>query len=156
MNIQRVISLLFKSNTDAIKTVLTRFLVLMVILSVACFIALAGISYLVWSSYLYLSTIFAPFVAALITGGGLILIGIILALIGLHMTSGAKERKRGTTASEFLNPDEIAGASKFINEYPLESGLTAAMLGFLAGSSPDVRKTLADMLVELKQDSRIN
>jgi len=155
MNIQRVISLLFKSNTDAIKTVLTRFLVLLVILSVSCFIALAGISYLVWSSYLYLSTIFAPFVAALITGGGLILIGVLLALIGLHMTSGAKERKRGTT-SDFLNPDEIAGASKFINEYPLESGLTAAMLGFLAGSSPDVRKTLADMLVELKQDSRIN
>jgi hypothetical protein len=155
MNIQRVITLLFKSNTDAIKTVLTRFLILLVILSVACFIALAGISYLVWSSYLYLSTIFAPFVAALITGGGLILIGVLLALIGLHMTSGAKERKRGTT-SDFLNPDDIAGASKFINEYPLESGLTAAMLGFLAGSSPDVRKTLADMLVELKQDSRIN
>lgn len=156
MNILRVLSFLFKAETAALKTVLARFLVFLVILTISCVLALIGLGFLVWSSYLYLATFLAPFHAALITGAGAIILGVILVLAAGLITGTIKRSKRSRTVSDFLNSDELGGASEFINEYPLESGLTAAVLGFLAGSSPDARQTIADLLVELRQDSRMN
>lgn len=153
MSTLSLISRLFKKESAAVKTALTRFIVFMVIISISVVIALVGISYLIWSSYLYLSTLFEPYIAALITGGGLILIGAAVASIGWLVTLGASE-----SAEQPQEPakSEFDEASDIIKEYPFESGVTAAALGFLVGSSPDVRKNLADILYQLRQNSRMN
>ena len=150
MNILRVVSLLFKADTGALKTVLTRFLVFLAILALACILAFIGLGFLVWSSYLYLAVVLSPFLAALITGAGAIVLGVLLVLAAGLITGSIKRRKRRSSVSDLLNSDELEGASEFIQEYPLESGLTAAVLGFLAGSSPDARKSIADLIVELR------
>ena len=156
MNILRVLSLLFKAETGALKKVLTRFLVFLVVLAVACILAFIGLGFLVWSSYLYFAGFLSPFLAALITGGGTIILGVILVLAAGLITGSIKRSRRRARVSDFLNSDALSGASEFINEYPLESGLTAAALGFLAGSSPDARQTIADLIIELRQDSRMS
>jgi pheromone shutdown protein TraB len=156
MNIMRVLSLLFKSETGAVKTVLSRLLIFLVIFLVACVIAVMGLGFLLWSSYLYFSSILSPFLAALITGGGAILLGVILVLAAGLITGSIKRSKKKETFKDFLNSEDLGAASEFINEHPLESGLSAAVLGFLAGSSPDARRTIAELLVELRQSQRMN
>ena len=156
MNIMRVLSLLFKSEPGAVKTVLSRLLIFLVIFLIACIIAVMGLGFLLWSSYLYFSSVLSPFLAALITGGGAILLGVIIVLVAGLVTGNVKKSKRNESYKEFFSSDDLDTASGFIKEHPLESGLTAAVLGFLAGSSPDARRTITELLVELRQSQRMN
>jgi|GEM_PF-1611730 len=156
MNIMRVLSLLFKAEAGAVKTVLSRLLVFLVIFLVACVIAVMGLGFLLWSSYLYFSSILSPFLAALITGGGAIVLGVIIVLAAGLITGSIKKSKKNESYKEFFTTDDLGAASEFINQHPLESGLTAAVLGFLAGSSPDARRTITELLLEFKQSQRMN
>lgn len=156
MDILRVLSLLFKSKTEAAKSAVSRLVVLLIIFSIALLIAVMGLAFLLFSSYLYLVTIFSPFIAALITGGGAILLGVLIVLAGVLITGGEKKEKKVEGFQNFLGSKDLGTASEFINEHPFESGLSAAVLGFIAGSSPDVRQTITQLLIEIKQAQRMN
>ncbi len=156
MNILRVLSLLFKSEAGAAKAAMSRLVVFLILFLVALVIAVMGLGFLLWSSYLYLSTIMSPFFAALATGGGAILLGVIIVLAAALITGNSKKSKKDGVYKEFLSSEDLGSASDFINEHPLESGLTAAVLGFIAGSSPDARRTITELLVEFKQNQRMN
>ena len=40
---------------------------------------------------------------------------------------------------------------EFVQKYPLESGITAAIAGFIVGSSADAPRTLTEFLTLLKE-----
>lgn len=156
MDVLRILSLLFRSKAEEAKSAVTRLIAFLVIFTVACIIAVMGLAFLLWSSYLYLATIFSPFIAALITGGGAILLGVIIVMIGAALIGGEKKEKKQASADNFFGSEDLGTASEFINDHPLESGLSAAVLGFIAGSSPDVRQTITQLLIEIKQSQRMN
>ncbi len=156
MNILRVLSLLFKSEAGAAKAAMSRLIVFLILFMVALVIAVMGLGFLLWSSYLYLSTVMSPFLAALATGGGAILLGVIIVLAAALITGSSKKSKKDRAHKEFFSSDDLGSASEFISEHPLESGLTAAMLGFIAGSSPDTRRTITELLIDYRQNQRMN
>lgn len=156
MNIIRVLSFLFKSQAGAAKSAIKRLIVFLILFLVALAIAVMGLGFLLWSSYLYLSTLMSPFFAALATGGGAILLGVIIVLAAALITGSSKKTKKDGAYKEFFSSDDLGSASEFISEHPIESGLTAAVLGFIAGSSPDTRRTITELLVEFRQNQRMN
>lgn len=156
MDMVKVLSLLFRSKADEAKSAVSRIIILLAVFLIALVIAFMGLGFLLWSSYLYLATIFSPFVAALITGGGAILLGVVIVLIAGAATGSARKPRKEEPLGNFISSEDLGTASEFINEHPLESGLSAAVLGFIAGSSPDVRHTITELLIELRQNQRMN
>ena len=156
MDIVKVLSLLFRSKADEAKAAVSRVIIFLAISLIALIIAIMGLAFLLYSSYLYLVTIFSPFVAALITGGGAIVLGFLIVLIAASATGKSRKAKKHDGFKDILSSDELGKASEFINEYPLESGLSASVLGFIVGSSPDVRQTITQLLLELRQNQRMN
>ena len=75
-NINRIISLALKPGNEYMREVLTRLVIFAAAFFVATILIIIGMVFLVWSSFLYLSTVLNPYLAALISG----LIAILLAL----------------------------------------------------------------------------
>ena len=149
-NLNRILSLALKPGNEYIRTMLTRLVIFAAVLFVSCILIIIGLGFLVWSSFLYLSTVLNPYVAALISGLIAILLAGALVLIvsSLPKRSGSKKKKKASAgATQFENANEI------INEYPLESGLMAVAAGFIAGSSPDSRKLLTELFISLSQST---
>ena len=132
------------------KTVITRLIIFVAALFLSTILVIIGLGFLVWSSFLYFSTVLNPYVAALISG----LIAIVLA--GLVFVIVSSLTKASSHKKSKLDQDEapkFVDTSKVINEYPLESGLMAMAAGFIAGSSPDSRKALTELFVSLSQNT---
>ncbi len=149
-NLNRILSLALKPGSEYLRTVLIRLLIFVAVLSVSCILIIIGLGFLVWSSFLYLSTVLNPYVAALISGLIAILLAGALVLIvsSLTKSSGSKKKKKASAgATQFEKANEI------INEYPLQSGLMAVAAGFIAGSSPDSRKLLTELFISLSQNT---
>jgi hypothetical protein len=132
------------------KTVITRLIIFAAALFLSTILVIIGLGFLVWSSFLYLTTVFNPYVAALMSGLIAILLAGVVFLIVSALTKGSSEKK--TAETEDSGPNFV-DTSKVINEYPLESGLLAMAAGFIAGSSPDSKKALTELFVTLSQNS---
>ncbi len=149
-NLNRILSLALKPGNEYLRTILTRLLIFVAVFCVSCIFIVIGISFLVWSSYLYLGTILNPYVAALISG--LIALALAVALVVivslLTKSPGAKERKKASG-----DKSQLGDASEVINQYPLESGIMAVAAGFIAGSSPDSRRVLTELFVSLSKST---
>ncbi len=132
------------------KEVLTRLVIFAAVFFIAVILIIMGIAFLVWSSYLYLSTILNPYLAALISG----LIAILFA--GAVVLVVSMLNKRGSTKKTEEKSDSasmFAADRELIEQYPLESGLMAMAAGFIAGSSPESRKMLTELFVTLSQST---
>lgn len=149
-NLNKIISTALKPGNEYMKTVITRLVIFAAALFLSTILVIIGLGFLVWSSFLYLSTILNPYVAALISGLiAIILAGLVFVIVSaLTKGSGGKKsnEKRGK-ASKFIDTSQV------IEEYPLESGLMAMAAGFIAGSSPDSRKILTELFISLNQNS---
>lgn len=147
-----------KPDTRVIRGMILRAVILLSVLVLASLTASLGFAFLVWSLFLYLGTMFDPHVAALISGGiailtAVILVGAALLLTGFIKGSGKRKPKaahQAASAEGSSGSPEVDQALALIKQYPLESGLTAAVAGFIAGSSPDARKTMAEFLMTFK------
>ncbi len=147
-----------KPDTRVIRGMILRAVILLSVLVLASLTASLGFAFLVWSLFLYLGTMFDPHVAALISGGIAILLAVILVAGALFLTgfierNGKRRRKAAqslASAQGASGSPEVDQALALIKQYPLESGLTAAVAGFIAGSSPDARKTMAEFLMTFK------
>lgn len=147
-----------KPDTRVIRGMILRAVILLSVLVLASLTASLGFAFLVWSLFLYLGTMFDPHVAALISGGiailmAVILVGAALLLTGFIKGSGKRKLKTApsmASAQGSSGSPEVDQALALIKQYPLESGLTAAVAGFIAGSSPDARKTMAEFLMTFK------
>jgi hypothetical protein len=148
-----------KPDARVIRGMILRTVILLSVLLLASLTASLGFAFLVWSLFLYLGTMFEPHVAALISGGIAILVAVVLigaALLVMGFLNGGK--KKGQKASYAASEEGPSGsgvsevdlALALVRQYPLESGLTAAVVGFIAGSSPDARKTMAEFLMTYK------
>jgi hypothetical protein len=131
-----------------------RLLVLFIVLCVASVIAVLGLGFVVWSLYLYLAKFLNPYVAALISGGAAIAVAIVLVLITGLATGYIKGGGRAAFKPEPGAPGFACDPVELINRYPLESGLTAAIVGFIVGSSADAPGTLTELLILLKESGR--
>lgn len=143
-----------KPDARVIRGMILRTVILLSVLLLASLTASLGFAFLVWSLFLYLGTMFEPHVAALISGGIAILVAVVLigaALLVMGFLNGSRKKKQ--TVSSATSAEGASGASEvdlalaLVRQYPLESGLTAAVVGFIAGSSPDARKTMAEFLM---------
>lgn len=147
-----------KPDARVVRGIILRAVILLSVLVLASLTASFGFAFLVWSLFLYLGTMFEPHVAALISGGiailmAVILVGGALLLTGFIKGSGKRRLKaapRTASADGSSGSPEVDQALALIKQYPLESGLTAAVAGFIAGSSPDARKTMAEFLMTFK------
>ena len=151
-----------KPDARVVRGMILRAVILLSVLVLASLTASLGFAFLVWSLFLYLGTMFEPHVAALISGGIAILVAVVLigaALLVMGFLNGSK--KKGQKASYAASEETPSGsgvsevdlALALVRQYPLESGLTAAVVGFIAGSSPDARKTMAEFLMTYKGSS---
>lgn len=132
------------------KTVITRLIILVAALFLSTILIIIGLGFLVWSSFLYLSTEFNPYVAALISGLIAILLAGLVFVVVSSLTKSSGEKKDPETegqASNFIDTSEV------IEQYPLESGLMAMAAGFIAGSSPESKKVLTELFVSLSQNN---
>lgn len=149
-DLNTIISTALKPGNEYMKTVITRLIIFVAALFLSTILVIIGLGFLVWSSFLYFSTVLNPYVAALISG----LIAIVLA--GLVFVIVSSLTKASSHKKSKLDQDEapkFVDTSKVINEYPLESGLMAMAAGFIAGSSPDSRKALTELFVSLSQNT---
>ena len=145
-----------KPDARVIRGMILRTVILLSVLLLASLTASLGFAFLVWSLFLYLGTMFEPHVAALISGGIAIFAAVVLigaALLVMGFLNGGKKKRKAVSAAP---AEGASGASEgdlalaLVRQYPLESGLTAAVVGFIAGSSPDARKTMAEFLMTYK------
>ena len=143
-----------KPDARVIRGMILRTVILLSVLLLASLTASLGFAFLVWSLFLYLGTMFEPHVAALISGGiailvAVVLIGAALLVMGFLNGNGRKRKAAPSAASAegASGVSEVDLALALVRQYPLESGLTAAVVGFIAGSSPDARRTIAELLM---------
>lgn len=141
----------FKPDYDAVRSMLLRILVLFIVFCIASVIAVLGLGFIVWSLYLYLSTFFNPYMAALISGAAAITVAFMLVLIAGLVTGYIKGGGEVKFKPEPRQTGIASDPLDFVNRYPLESGLTAAIAGFIVGSSAGAPGTLAEFLTLLKQ-----
>lgn len=141
----------FKPDYAAVRGMILRLLVLFIVFCIASVIAVLGLGFIVWSLYLYLETFLNPYIAALISGAAAIAVAIILVLItGLatgYMKADGKTKFKPEPGPAGFASDPL----ELIDRYPLESGLSAAIVGFIVGSSADAPKTLTELLTLLKE-----
>ncbi len=127
-----------------------RLVVFAAVFFVSTILIVIGICFLVWSSFLYMSTVLNPYFAALISGLIAILLagGLVLIVSTFGKSSGSKKTDQGTIGKAgFIDSTEV------IEQYPLESGLLAMAAGFIVGSSPESRKVLTELFVTLSQNT---
>lgn len=151
-----ILSILLRSlkpEAEAVRAALMRVAVFLFVLCVSAIIAAVGLGFVVWSSYLYLETVFSPYIAALISGGAAVVIALLLVLFGGLFAGFFK----GGAGAEFTSASPLAGrfpeAEAFIKQHPLESGLIAAVAGFIAGSSSATPRTLTEIILLLKESA---
>ncbi len=110
----------------------------LVILGAVWALMLAGLGFIVWAFYLYLTTFLSLPIAALISGLILLLIaGFLILSTRLLITRLMSQKKPGAPFFSWLR------------HYPKEAALAAVTAGFLAGVSSELRKELAESIVWL-------
>ena len=150
-DILRIIMSSLKPDYRELRSVIFRGLVVLSALCVASAVAFIGLGFAIWSLYLYLATLVSPYWAALISGAVAVALAIVVMLIVLYFTgyfgrknrAASKPREERATAS--FDPVDL------VQKYPLESGVTAAIAGFIVGSSSDAPRTLTQFLTLLKE-----
>ncbi len=140
-----------KPDYAALRSMLVRALIVVLVFCVSSVIAIIGLGFFVWSLYLYLETMFSPHWAALMSGGGAIVLAAAVVLIALFFTGFLRKRGRAKTKPGRQAAGLSSDPMDLICKYPIESGLTAAIAGFIVGSSPDAPKTLAEFMSLLKE-----
>ncbi|MEW6144738.1 MAG: hypothetical protein AB1598_06925 [Thermodesulfobacteriota bacterium] len=140
-----------KPDYRAVRAVLFRLAAVLLVLVVSSVIVLIGLGFFVWSLYLYLETLFSPYWAALISGAGAIALAVVIVLIALLATGYLKRGGRVKPKPARARAGESCDPMELVQRYPLESGLTAAIAGFIVGSSDDAPKTLTEFLTLLKE-----
>jgi len=146
-NLNKIISTALKPGNEYLRTILTRLIIFIAALFLSTILVIIGLGFLVWSSFLYLSTVFNPYVAALISGLVAIALSGLVFVIVSALTGDKKSKLNQDKSPKFVD------TSKVVEEYPLESGLMAMAAGFIAGSSPESRKVLTELFVTLSQNT---
>ena len=132
------------------REVLTRLVIFAAVFFLAVLLLAIGICFLVWSSYLYLSTVLNPYLAAIISGLIAIALAGALVLIVSMLSKGKGSKK---TKNQKDGMSKFVDSTEVIEQYPIESGLMAMAAGFIAGSSPESRKVLTELFVTLSQNT---
>lgn len=142
-----------KPEAEAVRAALIRIAVFLLVLCISSVIAVLGLGFVVWSSYLYLETIYTPYVAALISGAAAIVIALLLVLLGALFAGYFRGRASAKSTSSAPQIGRFPDPEALIKQYPLESGLVAAVAGFIAGSSSDTPRTLTELITLLKESA---
>ncbi len=151
-DILQIILSSIKPDYRELRSVIFRALIVLGALCVSSAVALIGLGFVVWSLYLYLSTMLSPYWAALISGAGAVALAIIVVLLVLYLTGYFG--RRGKAASRLSEARSTAAYDpmELVQRYPLESGVTAAIAGFIVGSSADSPRTLTEFITLLKMN----
>lgn len=141
----------FKPDEAKLRAMLIRLGIVFVVFCIAAIVIALGLGFVVWSSYLYLANFHPPYVAALMSGGGAIILALLILLITLLLTGHFNNKKNASQfTSAASHSQAVPDPEALIKRYPLEAGLIAAVAGFLAGTSSDTPRTLAEIVVLLK------
>lgn len=150
-DILRIILSSIKPDYGELRSVIFRAIVVLLALCVSSLVALIGLGFIVWSLYLYLATMLSPYWAALISGAGAVVLAIVVVFVVLYLTGYFGRIGKGRTKPREAQAGAACDPMELVYKYPLESGLTAAIVGFIVGSSADAPRTLAEFLALLKE-----
>ncbi len=140
-----------KPDYRALRSMFLRALVVLFVLCISSVIAVIGLGFFVWSLYLYLETLLSPWWAALLSGAGAIALAAAVVLLALLFTGFLKKSGRVRQKPEHAGAGFSSDPMGLVYKYPLESGLTAAIAGFIVGSSADAPRTLSEFMTLLKE-----
>lgn len=150
-DILQIILSSIKPDYRELRSVFFRALVVLFALCVSSAVALIGLGFVVWSLYLYLVTMLSPYWAALISGVGAVALALVVVVAVLYLTGYFGRRRKAPSKPRDAQPAAAYDPVEFVQRYPLESGLTAAIAGFIVGSSADSPRTLTQFLTLLKE-----
>ncbi|KAB2835117.1 MAG: hypothetical protein F9K51_00745 [Candidatus Dadabacteria bacterium] len=150
-DILQIILSSIKPDYRELRSVFFRALVVLFALCVSSAVALIGLGFVVWSLYLYLATMLSPYWAALISGAGAVVLALVVVVAVLYLTGYFGGRRKAASKPRDAQPAAAYDPVDLVQRYPLESGLTAAIAGFIVGSSPDSPRTLTQFLTLLKE-----
>jgi hypothetical protein len=97
-----------------------RFVMMLLLLSIVAGLVAVAIIYLIYGLYLWLSTLLLGWQAALVTGGAILLLGLIV--LGITALTG-RRRRRSTPPSGASAMDGLAQAARAAAHSPLGAGL---------------------------------
>lgn len=100
---------------------------------------LVGLGFLIWSLYLYLSTLLSPPSAALVSGLLIIVVSLCLVLYAKIMMTRTISQK--STSINLLH--------SWLHNYPTETVLATVAAGLLVGVSSEVRRSIAESAIWL-------
>ena len=150
-DILQIILSSIKPDYRELRSVFFRALVVLFALCVSSAVALIGLGFVVWSLYLYLVTMLSPYWAALISGVAAVALALVVVVAVLYLTGYFGRRRKAASKSRDAQQAAAYDPVDFVQRYPLESGLTAAIAGFIVGSSADSPRTLTQFLTLLKE-----
>lgn len=152
-DILQIILSSIKPDYRELRSVFFRALVVLFALCVSSAVALIGLGFVVWSLYLYLATMVSPYWAALISGLGAVVLALVVVIAVLYLTGYFGRRRKAASKHRDAQPTAAYDPVDLVQRYPLESGLTAAIAGFIVGSSADSPRTLTQFLTLLKESN---
>lgn len=150
--ILKIFLLALRPKSEELNSFFVKLFVLAAFLLVACMLLVIGLGFLVWSSYLYFETLIVPPLAALASGVLALAVGGIVVLAGHSLIGKSHERRKKVQSADGLS-EGIAFARNAARKYPIESSLTAAIVGFLAGSSGDNSKIMSELMFLLRDEA---
>lgn len=121
-----------------------------------------GFGFLCYALYLGLLTMTSPAVAALATGGAVLILAVVIVLIGRLISAGSRARPRsedsdkGGTGAETnkLATDigDLVGREliSLVRANPGRTAIASLLSGFAIGAFPELRHAIRDLLIKNK------
>jgi hypothetical protein len=119
------------------------------VLTLACIFVFIGLSFIVWAIYLSFNSILSPPLAALVSGSITIVFSILIVLI-VRLLNRRKEKRLIEDGNiENISVKDFAKNINLVKDNPLLAIALTVITGYLIGSSPSARNTLAEVIVKL-------
>lgn len=119
------------------------------LLILGCIFFFAGILFIVWAIYLSFNSILSPQLAALVSGSITIIFSILLFFIIRLLMSQKPRKLAGDDNSQNISYKDFGDNIKLVQDNPLLTVISTAIAGYLIGSSPSARNTLAEVIVKV-------
>jgi hypothetical protein len=119
------------------------------VLTLAGIFVFIGLSFIVWAIYLSFNSILSPPLAALVTGGITIIFSIVIVLIIRLFNKQKEKRPIADWNIENISHKDFAKDMSSVRDNPLLAIALTVIAGYLIGSSPSARNTLAEVIVKL-------
>lgn len=134
-----------KFNSRPSRSLLLNSGLALVVVGISSFFALAALVFIILALYFYLSTILNPYMTALVVGLICIVVACCLLFSTKYILRSRKEEKTHKHKDELEQVQNIVSST--VKDYPIESALAVAALGFVLSTSTKSSEALAESIL---------